>query len=241
LLITANPKIHNLSLHDALPIFSSPQDQREFAHRHPQQPSSPTSPTSPPTRPRSTPSAAQSAVNSGPNSGGDDGPPPPLPPYGSGSSFQAVPQPARANTTGKPAPCSHLTGAAIRLSIGLPCAEPRRSFRRSALLGMLGSAPGAGLVSESGSTANWRMFSSEPEIAKRQMLAVVFMLTAFGHADGKFGLAEKRFVQEKIAALVERQMQAVVSDPLVRHAQTARVTAQFQRAAAAIDRELVAL
>jgi len=85
------------------------------------------------------------------------------------------------------------------------------------------------------------MFSSEPEIAKRQMLAVVFMLTAFGHADGKFGLAEKRFVQEKIAALVERQMQAVVSDPLVRHAQTARVTAQFQRAAAAIDRELVAL
>src|SRR5690606_4662520 len=62
-----------------------------------------------------------------------------------------------------------------------------------------------------------------------------------GHADGKFGLAEKRFVQEKIAALVERQMQAVVSDPLVRHAQTARVTAQFQRAAAAIDRELVAL
>src|SRR5690606_41170529 len=85
LLITANPKIHNLSLHDALPIFSSPQDQREFAHRHPQQPSSPTSPTSPPTRPRSTPSAAQSAVNSGPNSGGDDGPPPPLPPYGSRS------------------------------------------------------------------------------------------------------------------------------------------------------------
>src|SRR5688572_5934431 len=85
------------------------------------------------------------------------------------------------------------------------------------------------------------MFTSDPAVAKRQMLAVVFMLTAFGHADGKFGLAEKRFVQEKIAALVDKHMQAVVADPLARHAQTDRVTAQFQRAAAAIDREIVAL
>jgi len=85
------------------------------------------------------------------------------------------------------------------------------------------------------------MFSSDPEVAKRQMLAVVFMLTAFGHADGKFGLAEKRFIQEKIAGLVDKHMQAVVADPLARHAQTDRVTAQFQRAAAAIDREIVAL
>jgi len=85
------------------------------------------------------------------------------------------------------------------------------------------------------------MFSSDPEVAKRQMLAVVFMLTAFGHVDGKFGLAEKRFVQEKIAGLVDKHMQAVVSDPLARHAQTDRVTAQFQRAAAAIDREIVGL
>ena len=85
------------------------------------------------------------------------------------------------------------------------------------------------------------MFSSDPEVAKRQMLAVVFMLTAFGHVDGKFGLAEKRFVQERIAALVDTHMQTVVSDPLARHAQTDRITAQFQRAAAAIDREIVAL
>jgi len=85
------------------------------------------------------------------------------------------------------------------------------------------------------------MFSSDPEVAKRQMLAVVFMLTAFGHVDGKFGLAEKRFVQERIAALVDKHMQAMVSDPLARHAQTDRITAQFQRAAAAIDREIVAL
>lgn len=85
------------------------------------------------------------------------------------------------------------------------------------------------------------MFSSDPEVAKRQMLAVAFMLTSFGHIDGKFGMAEKRFVQEKIAALVENRMLEAVSNPLARHAQTERVTAQFQRVAAAIDREIVSL
>lgn len=85
------------------------------------------------------------------------------------------------------------------------------------------------------------MFSSEPEVAKRQMLAVVFMLTALGHMDGKFDLAEKRFVQEKIAALVDKHMQATVANPLARHAQTDRVTGQFQRVAATINREIVAL
>lgn len=85
------------------------------------------------------------------------------------------------------------------------------------------------------------MFSSDPEVAKRQMLAVAFLLTAFGHIDGKFGMAEKRFVQEKIAALVEKRMLEAVSDPLTRHATTDRVTAQFQRVAATIDREIVSL
>lgn len=85
------------------------------------------------------------------------------------------------------------------------------------------------------------MFSSDPEVAKRQMLAVAFLLTAFGHIDGKFGMAEKRFVQEQIAALVDQHMQATVSNPLARHAATDRVTAQFQRVAATIDREIVAL
>ncbi len=85
------------------------------------------------------------------------------------------------------------------------------------------------------------MFSSDPEVAKRQMLAVVFMLTAFGHADGKFDLAEKRFVQEKIAELVEKRMLEAVPDPLARHAQTDRVIEKFQRVAATINRELVGL
>ncbi|HEX2881997.1 MAG TPA: metallophosphoesterase family protein [Polyangiaceae bacterium] len=85
------------------------------------------------------------------------------------------------------------------------------------------------------------LFSPDPAVAKNQMLAIVFLLTAFGHMDGKFGLAEKRFVQEKIAALVEARMLEAVTDPLARQVTTARVTAQFQRVAATIDAEIVAL
>jgi hypothetical protein len=85
------------------------------------------------------------------------------------------------------------------------------------------------------------MFSSDPAIAKQQMLAIVFLLTAFGHMDGKFALSEKRFVQEKIAKLVEERMLEAIADPLARQVATARVTGQFQRVAAAIDREIAAL
>jgi hypothetical protein len=85
------------------------------------------------------------------------------------------------------------------------------------------------------------MFSSDPAVAKQQMLAIVFLLTAFGHMDGKFALSEKRFVQEKIAKLVEERMLEAMSDPLARQVATERVTAQFQRVAAAIDREIAAL
>ncbi len=85
------------------------------------------------------------------------------------------------------------------------------------------------------------MFSPDPEVAKRQMLAIVFMLTAFGHMDGKFGLAEKRFVQEKIEALVEKRILEAVQGALAQQVETARATKQFQKVAATIDREIVAL
>ena len=85
------------------------------------------------------------------------------------------------------------------------------------------------------------MFSSDPAVAKKQMLAIVFLLTAFGHMDGKFTVAEKRFVQEKIAQLVEQRMLEAVPDPLARQVATARTTEQFQKVAAAIAREIAAL
>ena len=85
------------------------------------------------------------------------------------------------------------------------------------------------------------MFSSDPATAKKQMLANVFLLTAFGHMDGKFALEEKRFVQEKVAKLVEERMLEAMADPLARHVATERVTIQFQKVAATIDREISAL
>ncbi len=85
------------------------------------------------------------------------------------------------------------------------------------------------------------MFSSDPAVAKKQMLTVVFLLTAFGHMDGKFALSEKRFVQEKIAKLVEERMLEATMDPLARQVAIERATQQFQRVAAKIDREIAAL
>lgn len=85
------------------------------------------------------------------------------------------------------------------------------------------------------------MFSSDPAVAKKQMLTVVFLLTAFGHMDGKFALSEKRVVQEKIATLVEERMLEAVADPLARQVAIERTTQQFQKVAAKIDREIVAL
>ena len=85
------------------------------------------------------------------------------------------------------------------------------------------------------------IFSSDPAVAKKQMLTVVFLLTAFGHMDGKFALSEKRLVQEKIAKLVEERMLEAMSDPLARQVAIERTTQQFQRVAAKIDREIAAL
>jgi hypothetical protein len=85
------------------------------------------------------------------------------------------------------------------------------------------------------------MFSPDPAVAKKQMLTVVFLLTAFGHMDGKFALSEKRFVQEKIAKLVEERMLEAKMDPLARQVAIERATQQFQRVAAKIDREVASL
>ncbi len=85
------------------------------------------------------------------------------------------------------------------------------------------------------------MFSSDPAVAKKQMLTVVFLLTAFGHMDGKFALSEKRFVQEKIATLVEERMVEAKMDPLAKQVAIERATGQFQRVAAKIDREIAGL
>jgi hypothetical protein len=109
----------------------------------------------------------------------------------------------------------------------------------------LRAAPGDALHAGGGDDtvehARMTMFSEDPAVAKRQMLTVVFLMTAFGHMDGKFALSEKRFVQEKIGKLVEERMLQATMDPLARQVAIERATQQFQRVAAKIDREIAAL
>jgi hypothetical protein len=85
------------------------------------------------------------------------------------------------------------------------------------------------------------LFSSDPAVAKKQMLTVVFMLTAFGHMDGKFSLSEKRFLQEKIGKLVEDRVNASTMDPLAKQVAIERTTQGFQKVAAKIDKEISVL
>jgi hypothetical protein len=85
------------------------------------------------------------------------------------------------------------------------------------------------------------LFSSDPAVAKKQMLTVVFMLTAFGHMDGKFSLSEKRFLQEKIGKLVEDRVNASQLDPLAKQVAIERTTQGFQKVAAKIDKEISVL
>jgi hypothetical protein len=86
-------------------------------------------------------------------------------------------------------------------------------------------------------------FSTDPAIAKRQLLAVIFYLTAFGHMDGEFDAREREFVRGWIGRLVnERTGSAMANvDPLARAVTTERWTAQFNKVAAAIDHEIAAL
>jgi hypothetical protein len=85
-------------------------------------------------------------------------------------------------------------------------------------------------------------FSPDPAIAKKQMLAIIFYLTAFGHMDGEFHPTERWFVRDYVAKLVaERMREMTGTDPFTRTVMAERWTAQFQRVADAIDREIAAL
>ncbi len=86
-------------------------------------------------------------------------------------------------------------------------------------------------------------FSQDPAIAKKQLLAIIFYLTAFGHMDGEFASSERRFVRDHVAKLVATRTRASMAnaDPLARTVAAERWTAQFQRVADAIDREIAGL
>ncbi len=86
-------------------------------------------------------------------------------------------------------------------------------------------------------------FSADPAVAKKQLLAIIFLLTAFGHMDGDFDATERHFVRDHIAKLVTARTKEAMAtaDPLTRHMASEKWIKQFQKVADAIDREIASL
>ncbi len=83
------------------------------------------------------------------------------------------------------------------------------------------------------------VFSKNPEIAERQMQAVIVYLTTFGWIDGDFDLSEKLFVLEYIRSLVEMRVnQARIDDPMLRLETINRYTAHFDTEFERADNEI---
>jgi hypothetical protein len=83
-------------------------------------------------------------------------------------------------------------------------------------------------------------FNNDPTIADRQMQAIIFYLTTFGHIDGDFDASEKTFVRSYIQTLVEQRVQGA-SQALaqeVRAELVRKYTAHFHEVFETIDHEV---
>jgi hypothetical protein len=78
-------------------------------------------------------------------------------------------------------------------------------------------------------------FSSDPAVAENQMRAVIYFLVAFGHIDADFDPAEKKFIQEHIARLVEARAKAAGVDLQLRAEAITRLTKHFHEVLDEID------
>jgi hypothetical protein len=78
-------------------------------------------------------------------------------------------------------------------------------------------------------------FSADPQVAEKQMRAIIFYLTTFGYIDGEFDASEKRFVRAYIERLVaERVRSANVAEHLQKEL-TSKYTAHFHEVFEEID------
>jgi hypothetical protein len=86
-------------------------------------------------------------------------------------------------------------------------------------------------------------FSQDPQEADKQMRAVIFYLTTFGYIDGDFDLAEKTFVRDYIARLVEARVHGAVGadEPDLRKELKTKYTTHFHEVFETIDRQVRAL
>jgi len=84
---------------------------------------------------------------------------------------------------------------------------------------------------------------ADPTVADRQMQAVIFYLTTFGHIDGDFDLSEKMFVRTYIRRLVENRVSkgAASLAPAAQGELVAKYTAHFHEVFEAIDLQVADL
>ncbi len=83
-------------------------------------------------------------------------------------------------------------------------------------------------------------FSKDGDTADKQMRAVIFYLTTFGYIDGDFDHAEKDFVRDYIARLVEHRVAGAVDagNVALRRELTQRYVGHFHEVFEGIDREV---
>lgn len=81
-------------------------------------------------------------------------------------------------------------------------------------------------------------FSEDPKIAERQMHAIIYYLTAFGHVDGDFDKAEKGFLYEYIGRLVKARADQAMADSDLKTELVDKWTTHFREVAEGIDHEI---
>ncbi len=83
-------------------------------------------------------------------------------------------------------------------------------------------------------------FSGDPELAEKQMRAIIFYLTTFGYIDGEFDAAEKSFVRDYIGKLVAHRVKigAAKLSPEIQQELIGKFTAHFHEVFEGIDTEV---
>ena len=81
-------------------------------------------------------------------------------------------------------------------------------------------------------------FSRDPQVAERQMQAIIFSLTTFGHIDGDFDAHERQFVRDYIGKLVAHRVRTGMPEATddVKRDVTARFTTHFHETFENIER-----
>ena len=83
-------------------------------------------------------------------------------------------------------------------------------------------------------------FSRDPQIAERQMHAIIFYLTTFGYIDGDFDASEKEFVRDYIRKLVSHRVDTGMkdADAKIKTEVTDKFTTHFHEVFENIDRHV---